>query len=452
MEKLSAKKRLNIARHYLSGLSYDEIAVKSGVSKGTVANVVADLKAGRFPEATDVDEHIDLLRELSLELKRLNLTPGQCATGLAVFTRIGECGLDPADISRWPLILKSAGSEDKAREFVEMVYAIQDVQKRTGLNLEDLDDKVHEQERRAAELEPMSRQHQNCRKQLTELTRKREKLASEVAGLEQKYGLLNPRVKDLEKCEQNLLRRTRGMETKAEAAEVTLATLNKEKQRLVEIGFSPEALAEFSQRAQSIAQHHHITLRELRERLLHELENLGQAISLETLIQSRQAELEKQEKVITAAKQESQSLKTVVDSLKQEKVSLEAGLKNTRERLVKGIESIIPTVMNAVNRLTEELRRGHDESLAEVRRLRDEAVAVGKEMGRYQEMIQANQWLSELLSLARGEESIEGKRVRVIVLPVLRGAEAWLKHNEASNLTLSLSLENLIREVEQWKI
>ena len=63
MEKLSTKKRLNIARQYLSGLSYDEIAAKSSVSKGTVANVVAELKGGGFPEATDAAEHIDLLRE-----------------------------------------------------------------------------------------------------------------------------------------------------------------------------------------------------------------------------------------------------------------------------------------------------------------------------------------------------------------------------------------------------
>ena len=126
------------------------------------------------------------------------------------------------------------------------------------------------------------------------------------------------------------------METKAEAAEATLATLSKEKQRLLEIGLSPEALAEFSQRAQSIAQHHHITPAELRERLLQELENLGQAIGLETLIQSRQAELEKQEQAIAAAKKESQSLKTVIDSLKQEKASLEASIKEHRERLVQG--------------------------------------------------------------------------------------------------------------------
>ena len=158
---------------YLSGLSYDEIAAKTGVSKGTVANVVNDLKAGKFPEAADVGEHIELLRELSLDLKRSKLSLGQCATGLLLLTRINECGLDPADIDRWPMILKSVKNEDEAQEFVRLVYSIQEVQKRSGLSLEALDNKAHELERKAADLEPMSDKLKDCRKQLAELTRQR---------------------------------------------------------------------------------------------------------------------------------------------------------------------------------------------------------------------------------------------------------------------------------------
>jgi septal ring factor EnvC (AmiA/AmiB activator) len=236
---------------------------------------------------------------------------------------------------------------------------------------------------------------------------------------------------------------------------VALATLSKEKQRLLEIGLSPEALAEFSQRAQSIAQHRRITPVELRERLLQELENLGQAISLETLIQSRQAELEEQERAIATAKEESQSLKTVVGSLKKEKTSLEASIKETREKVGTEMAKMTAAASDMVNALAQELRHGHDEALAEVRRLKDEAVEVGKEVGRYEGMLQANQWLSELLALVRGEESIEGKRVRAIALSLLRGTAVWLKHNKANNLgfsTLSFTLENLIREMEQWKV
>ena len=128
MDRLSPKKRVAVVRDYLSGLSYDEIAAKHGVSKGTVANVAADLKAGRFPEAADTAEHIELLRELSVELKRLKLTPGQCATGVIVLGRINQCGLDPVDIDRWPLILKSVRNEDEAQEFVSMIYRIEEVE------------------------------------------------------------------------------------------------------------------------------------------------------------------------------------------------------------------------------------------------------------------------------------------------------------------------------------
>ena len=124
MEKLSMNKKLNIVRQFFSGLSYDEITSKTGTSKGSVANVIAELKAGVFPEAGDLGEQLDLLRELSVEIKRSKLSPGQCAAGLIVLDRIKECGLTPANIDRLPLIFKSAGSEAEAQEFVDLVHSI----------------------------------------------------------------------------------------------------------------------------------------------------------------------------------------------------------------------------------------------------------------------------------------------------------------------------------------
>jgi len=360
MERLSLRKKLGIVRQYLSGSSYDEIAIKSGVSKGTVANVIVELKAGKFPEAADVVEQIELLRELSLDLKRSNLSPEQCAIGLAVLARINECGLTVADIDRWPMILKSARTEQEAQELIRLIYSIQDVQNRMGLSLEELDDRVHELERKAADLEPISKQHQDYKKQLAELTKQRENLANIVANLDEKYKLLNPRVKDLEKREQDLSRRIKDMEPRAEKAETTLAAMSRERQRLQDIGLSTEALAEFSQRVQSIAKCHNIAPAEFRDRLLKELEKLDQAVGLERLVHSRQLELEEQERAIVLARQERESLKAAVASLKQEKTSLEASIKSTREKVAKEIAKIIPTASGAINRLLNELRRGHD--------------------------------------------------------------------------------------------
>jgi len=53
MKELSATKVVSILRMYFAGFSYEEIAVKNNVSKGTVFNVVADLKSGVFPEAAN---------------------------------------------------------------------------------------------------------------------------------------------------------------------------------------------------------------------------------------------------------------------------------------------------------------------------------------------------------------------------------------------------------------
>jgi len=454
MEKLSAKKKVAVVRLYLSGLSYNEIAAKTGVSKGTVANVVTDLKMGEFPEAADLVDQIELLRELSLDLKRSKLTLGQCALGLIVLTRIGECGLDPGDIDRWSPILKSAGGEAEVQELVRTISSIQEVQKRTGLGLEDLDNKVHELEKKASELEPMSMQHDDYLKQVAELTRQREDLTSMVAGLEEKYRLLNPLVEDLEKREGDLSRRIKNMEARGEKAEVAIVTLNKERQSLLDIGFSLETLAEFSQRAQSIAQSHQITPAELRKRLLQELENLSQGLGLETLVQRRQVELEEQERAQALAKQERESLKAVIEGLKREKASLEASIRETREKVSKEIAKIVPAARDTINQLEGELQRGHDEALAEVRRLRDEALQLGIEVGQYKETLQSNQWLGDLLALVRGEEGIEGKRVRPIILLVLRGALAWLRQNHASDLrfsTLSYAVANLIEGLEKWK-
>ena len=453
MEKVTAKKKLTVVRLYLSGLSYDEIAVRSGVSKGTVANVVTELKAGMVPEAADVGEHIELLRELSFDLKRSKLTPGQCAMGLILLTRISECGLDPADIDHWPMILKFVQNEDDAKEFVRLAYSIQEVQQRSGLSLEALDNKVHELERKAADLEPMSDKLRDCQNQLAELTKQREELASAVAILEQKNELLTPRVKDLEKREQTLSRRIADKEPKAQKAETTLSALKGEIQKLDDIGFSLRELAEFNEKLQVIAQHHVIEPSELRSRLLHELQTLDKGLALETLIQSRQQELDKTEQALVRTKKEVETARAAVSSLQQEKTNLEESIKEMREKVMREIAKIVPLAQDAITKFSKDLRRGNDEALAEMQRLKDEAMEVGRNVGQYEGILKSSEWLNELLALVRGEENLEGKRVRIIALLVVRALHIWLKRQHSLSLTLlPVTVENLVSELEQWKV
>ena len=119
------------------------------------------------------------------------------------------------------------------------------------------------------------------------------------------------------------------------------------------------------------------------------------------------------------------------------------------------IDRIIPVAQDTIDRLGKGLRRGNEEALAEVRRLRDEAVELGIEVGRYEEILQVNKWLNELLSLVQGEEGVEGKRVRAIALSVVRGIAIWLKRQDNYSLpftSLLSTTERLISQLEQWKV
>ena len=454
MEKLTARKKLSTVRLYLSGLSYGEIASKVGVSKGTVANVVAELKAGSFPEAADIAEHIESLRELSIDLKRTRLTPGQCAIGLMLLNRVNELGLEPADIDRWPLILKAVPTEDDAKEFVRLVYSIQQVQQKSGLSLEALDNKARELQKEAAELGPISDEVKDCRNQLIDLTRQREELASSVGMLERKSKLLTPRVKDLERRERTLSRRIADMEPKAQKAETTLSALKREIQKLEDTGLTLKELTEFQEKLQGIAQHHGIKSSELRSRLLRELGSLDKGLTFETLIQSRQQEMDKTKQTIARSKNEIEAARAVIDSLKQEKMNLEADIRETREKVSQEIAMIIPIAQDTIARLREELQRGNEEALVEVRRLRDEALEVGSEVGRCQGILQASEWLNDLSAFIRGAEGITGNQVRILVLPVVRGLGNWLKCQHSYSLRytgLSLTAERLINDLEAWE-
>jgi predicted nucleic acid-binding Zn-ribbon protein len=453
MERLTAKKKLAVVRLYFSGLSYDEIAAKSGVSKGTVANVVTELKAGSVPEAADVVEHIELLRELSLDLKQSKLAPGQCAVGLILLTRISECGLDAADIDRWPMILKSVRNEDDAKEFVRLIYSIQEVQERSGLNIEALDKKVHELEKKAADLEPVLDRLKDSKEELAELTRQRDELGKPVALLEQRSELLTPRVQELEKREQNLQRRIADLQPKAEKAERIVSALKNEMQKLEDTGFSLKGLAEFNEKLQEIARHHVIKPSELRNRLLQELQTLDKALTLETLIRSRQQELDKTKQAIARSRKEAETIRAVVGSLRQEKTNLEASIKEMREKIMGEITKVVPLAQDVVTRFSEELRCGNDEALAEMRRLRDEAIEVGREIGQFEGILKSCEWLDDLRALVRGEENIAGKRVRIIALLVVRGLHAWAKgQGFSSDAILRRATELLIGALEQWKV
>lgn len=221
------------------------------------------------------------------------------------------------------------------------------------------------------------------------------------------------------------------------------------------MSFTFEQLAEFNRKLEAITRRHTIKPVELRSRLLHELETLDKGLGLEALIKTKKMELKEAEQALAITIKELESTKVIVNSLKQEKTNVEASIRETREQVVREIVRIIPVARDTVNELAKELHSEVDKAMTGVGQLRNQSLEVGKEIGRYEGMLQVNEWLNELAALIRGEESIEARRVRAIVSSVIRGWAVWTKSHSKESPTLSSlssAIDRLLKELEQWKV
>lgn len=456
MQKLSLKKTLLIVRLYFDGLAYGEIAVRAGVGKGTVANVISELKAGQFPEAGNLSDHLELLRELAVDLRRTRLTPVQAAVGLSVLSRLQQLGVEPGDIEGCAALGHALTTGDAdVQSLVRAAITVDEARKHTGLSVDELENRVKELQEAANRLEPLAKKVADYEKQLADLDISRQGLRDEVSSLENRTQTLNRNIADKERREAELSSRVSDLEEKAYSADERLANARKDLETLSRIGMSLDNLSGFTERLKSIAQRHGISPNALRERLLSDLEQLDKGLGLEIAIQTKQRELRRIEEATLKAQEKLVALQTTNQQLQLEQSSLRAALTEERKRITKEVGAISTMAQNMVAELRQNLGNGVSESLAEVDRVKNRALELGKELGQFEGIIESNNWLKGLLALVKGDDAINANQTRVIGLTVLRGISTYLNRNfgsSGSSYPLKTSITSAVTELERWKV
>jgi DNA repair exonuclease SbcCD ATPase subunit len=455
MEKLSLRKQLTVIRLYFSGLPYKEIAGKAGISTGAVANVVADLKAGNYPEVGDISEQVEMLKELAAEVRKSRLTVGEAVTGMAVVNCLKELGFEPGDMQQCLSLYKTLTPGDaETQAFVRAAMEYKEALQRTGLDVEELEEKVRSLEEASCQLEPLAAKALDLQKELEDLEKKRRSLTNEVAALEKRQHTLAERVKEREQREGDLSIRIAQLEQRLQSDEEQLAVARKDLKALSTIGMSLNELSGFAERLKGVAQRHSIDSKALHSRLLTELERLNKGLGLETLVQTRQQEFNKVEASIVKAQEKSAMLDNQNQQLQQEVSSLKAQIADERQTVSREMKAMIAVAQNTVAELKQDLSKGIEEGIDEIARLKKEALETGKELGELEATIKNNVWLADALSLLKGEDKVTASQVRVIGLVVLKGMEAWLERNFSDELifyTLKRMTISLVDELEKWK-
>lgn len=455
MLKLSMQKKLLIIRLYLSGLSYAEIASKANVSTGTVANIVAELKAGQLPGIEDIADQVEALRELAVVLNEDQLTPVQAVVGLTVLSQINELGLEPKHFAQVAAIYHDlAGENGDAKAFMAAAINLEEVKKKTGLSLDELDNKVKALEESAAQLEPLAKEEKLKKEQIAGLEAKKQELADEVSALAQQQDGLKKDIALKVQHNDALAAQAAELEEKAHAADVQLASAREDLKTLAQIGLSAADLSTFTHEIKGIASHHSITPAALGKRLHEELIKLDKALGLEATIKAKQGELLKVKSTISEAKKEKAAIKASNDILLEEQSGLKAGVEEAKKHITDDLDTIHIGAQEAMANLKEALLAGMQESLQQVASLKDKALELGTELGKLEGLIDSSKWLKALDALIKGEDSASSpSQIRVIAVTVTRALSNWLSSrykDDPHASAVQLSMSQAASRLEDW--
>lgn len=89
-------KRLEAARLYLEGETYEAIAARLSIGKGSVAAIVAELREGRLPQFEGITDMVEALRELAVGLRKGGVAPSEAALLFILTRRFLSLGVEPA--------------------------------------------------------------------------------------------------------------------------------------------------------------------------------------------------------------------------------------------------------------------------------------------------------------------------------------------------------------------
>jgi len=456
VHKVSPGKQLSVIRQYLGGVSYDDIAARCGVAKGTVANIVADLKAGRVPEVQTPAEQLDLLRELANDLQRSHLTAGQAVAGIAVLAHLKELGVEPADVGRWASMCReAAGQKAEAQDFVNAALAVHELKQRTGLSFQALESKAQSLGEEVARLEPLARESHERQGQIKGLEERRQALTNEIAELEKRQKPLREEVSQKERREAELSRRVRDLEGRAKAADERLAAAKAELKALEALGLSSKSLSEFVQAVARMSRRHGIAPEALRHRLFHDLEVLDEGLALESVFDTKRHELEEVKQTVARSQDERVALESALTELRKQRESLLAAIAEDKQYVRKEIRAIADVARDAVAKLREDASNEVSSALQEIQKLRNAAYELGQEVGRCQAMAEANRWIETFVAVSKGDVNVSLAQFRTLGLMTLRALSGWIEMNRSKAVgtyLLGTHLRSAIGELEQWRV
>lgn len=192
MEGIPMAKRVEVARYYILGYPYTQIEEKTGVSHGAVVNVIKELEIKKLSIPGLPSDQVNVLHQLSFDLKKKGLEPSQALLGITFFERLKELGITPADIGHWSELMKASAPADfPAKDFFEAAVKLRHLEETTGKPFSDL---VEEYLTLEEKTDALNAKTESLSKTKAELSHEMESLSAQVNGLKKERDQLKGNV------------------------------------------------------------------------------------------------------------------------------------------------------------------------------------------------------------------------------------------------------------------
>ncbi len=245
MDKLSAEKKMEVARLFILNHTYSEIEKKTGVSHGSISTIIKKLLAGQLIIPGVPSEEVSNLHQLSINLAKKGFGPSQALLGITFFERFTELGIEPPQFDHWAKLVKKYSPDDSpAKDFFETALHLHELEEAEGKPFQEIANEYKSLKQKVGEMESTVESLDGKRKTFTTEV---ESLTAEISTLEQKKeeaeSSFNSQSVELEEIQSKLA------EDKEEHSCLSgeIENLHKERKKLqLEIGGKEESLSKLT--------------------------------------------------------------------------------------------------------------------------------------------------------------------------------------------------------------
>ena len=293
MKEIPRAKKLEVAQSYILGCPYSDIENRSGVSHGSVANIVRELEYGRLIIPGTSFHQVNDLRQLSLELKKRDLQPSQAVLGLLLFDRLQVLEITPELVDKWSELAKRLLPVDfPATEFLEAALRLNELERSEGkpfgtlaeeyMRLKEGVDELNGQTDSLVEnRQKLVESAKSQRSEVESLERTKGKLENTVEIQTGKLSELKSKTEETQKEGSRLRKETEDLQRRKRRLSSEVGSREELLRRLNDIGLSEEDLLRITAFIDRTSKNEGIGGNELKKKFLSALDLFGHIAGLE---------------------------------------------------------------------------------------------------------------------------------------------------------------------------